>query len=63
MALSVTDPTSLALPFASWTLDRLAAYLHNVKRIPMSRPRIGKLLAAGGALRRRSLRPPSPRPS
>ena len=42
----MTDPKSLGLPFASWTLDRLAAHLHEVKRIPMSRARIGKLLAA-----------------
>jgi transposase len=48
VALSLTDPKSLDLPFASWTLDRLAAYLHEVKRIPMSRARIGKLLAAEG---------------
>jgi transposase len=48
VALSLTDPRSLDLPFASWTLDRLTAYLHEVKRIPMSRARIGKLLAAEG---------------
>ena len=46
VALSLTDPRSLDLPFASWTLDRLRAYLHEVERIPMSRARIGKLLAA-----------------
>ena len=46
VALSLTDPRSLELPFASWTLDRLTAYLHEVKRIPMSRARIGKLLVA-----------------
>jgi transposase len=48
VALSLTDPQSLELPFASWMLDRLAAYLHEVKRIPMSRARIGKLLVAKG---------------
>jgi transposase len=48
VALSLTDPQSLDLPFASWTLDRLTAYLHEVKRIPMSRARIGKLLVAEG---------------
>ena len=48
VALSLTAPKSLELPFASWTLDRLAAYLHEVRRIPMSRARIGKLLAAEG---------------
>ena len=48
VALSLTDPRSLDLPFASWTLDRLTAYLHEVKRIAMSRARIGKLLVAEG---------------
>jgi transposase len=48
VALALTAPKRLDLPFASWTLDRLAAYLHEVKRIPMSRARIGKLLAAEG---------------
>ena len=48
VALSLTDPRSLDLPFASWTLDRLRAYLHEVKGIPMSRARIGKLLVAEG---------------
>jgi transposase len=48
VALSLTDPQSLDLPFASWTLDRLAAYLHEVRHIPISRARIGKLLAAEG---------------
>src|SRR5262249_20611986 len=31
VALSRTAPQTLDLPFASWTLDRLAAYLHDVK--------------------------------
>jgi transposase len=48
VALSLTDPRSLDLPFASWTLDRLTAYLHDVRRLPMSRARIGKLLVAEG---------------
>jgi transposase len=48
VALALTDPQSLGLPFASWTLDRLTAYLHEVKRLPMSRARIGKLLVAEG---------------
>ncbi len=28
IAASLTDPQSLGLPFASWTLDRLTAYLN-----------------------------------
>jgi transposase len=48
VGLSLTDPRSLDLPFASWTLDRLTAYLHEVKRIPIRRARIGKLLVAEG---------------
>ncbi len=48
VALALTVPRSLDLPFASWTLDRLTAYLHEVKRMPMSRARIGKLLVAEG---------------
>src|SRR4051795_2928813 len=28
IAASMTDPTSLGLPFACWTLDRLQAYLN-----------------------------------
>src|SRR3712207_1888970 len=31
IATALTDPRSLDLPFASWTLDRLAAYLHEQK--------------------------------
>jgi transposase len=48
VALSLTDPRGLDLPFASWTLDRLTAYLHEAKRIPMSRAQVGKLLVAEG---------------
>lgn len=48
VALSLTDPRSLDLPFASWTLDRLTAYLHEVKHISMSRAQVGKLLVAEG---------------
>ncbi len=48
VALSLTDPRSLGLPFASWTLDRLRAYLHEVRGVPISRARIGKLLVAEG---------------
>jgi transposase len=48
IALSLTDPRSLGLPFACWTLDRLTAYLNEVVGLPISRARIGKLLVAEG---------------
>ena len=48
VALSLTDPQTVELPFASWTLDRLAAYLNEVKGIPIKRSRISELLIAEG---------------
>jgi transposase len=48
IATSLTDPTTLGLPFASWTLDRLAAYLQEVKGITIKRTRINELLLAEG---------------
>jgi transposase len=48
VAASLTDPQALGLPFGSWTLDRLAAYLHEAKGIAMSRSRIGEILQAEG---------------
>jgi transposase len=48
IAASLTDPQDLGLPFASWTLDRLAAYLHETQGIPMQRSRIGEILQAEG---------------
>jgi transposase len=48
IALALTDPQTLALPFACWTLDRLAAYLHEVKGISIKRSRIDELLVAEG---------------
>jgi transposase len=48
IALSLTDPRSLGLPFASWTLDRLAAYLNEHKGIAIKRTRIDELLLAEG---------------
>ena len=36
------------LPFASRTLDRLAAHLHEAKGIPIGRSRIGAILQAEG---------------
>lgn len=48
IAASLTDPQTLGLPFASWTLDRLAAYLHEEKGIAMQRSRLGEVLHAEG---------------
>lgn len=48
IAASLTDPQVLDLPFASWTLDRLAAYLHESKGITMKRSRIGEILQREG---------------
>src|SRR5262245_61826347 len=35
IATSLTNPQALGLPFARWTLDRLAAYLHDYRGIAM----------------------------
>jgi transposase len=48
IATALSDPQSLGLPFASWTLDRLATYLAEQKGITMKRSRIGELLLAEG---------------
>jgi transposase len=48
IAASLTDPQALGLPFASWTLDRLAAYLHETNGIAIKRSRIGTILQAEG---------------
>jgi transposase len=48
IATSLTDPQSLGLPFAGWTLDRLQAYLNEVKAIPIRRSRIDEILLAEG---------------
>jgi len=48
IALALTDPQTLGLPFASWTLDRLAAYLHEARGLPIKRSRIRELLIAEG---------------
>jgi transposase len=45
---SLTKPADLGLPFAAWTLDRLAAYLQEAKGIPIKRTRIDEILAAEG---------------
>lgn len=48
IAASLTDPQTLGLPFACWTLDRLAAYLNEEQKIAIKRSRIDELLIAEG---------------
>jgi transposase len=48
LATSLTPPEHLGLPFASWTLDRLAAYVNEHKAIAIKRSRIDDLLIAEG---------------
>jgi transposase len=48
VAASLTDPQTLGLPFAAWTLDRLAAYLAEEQGIPIKRSRISEVLRAEG---------------
>jgi transposase len=48
IAASLTKPDDLGLPFGSWTLDRLTAYLHETKDLVISRSRIGEILQTEG---------------
>jgi transposase len=48
VATALSNPSTLGLPFACWTLDRLATYLEEVKGIPMKRSRIDELLITEG---------------
>ena len=48
IAASLTKPDTLGLPFGSWTLDRLQAYLSEARGIPIKRTRIDELLLAEG---------------
>ena len=48
VAASLTAPQELSLPFSSWTLDRLAAYLNEERGIAIKRSRIGEILQAEG---------------
>ena len=48
LAAALTKPTDLGLPFGSWTLDRLAAYLQEQRGIAMKRSRIDEILIAEG---------------
>jgi transposase len=53
IATALTDPRALDLPFASWTLDRLAAYLNERREIAIKRSRIDEILRAEGLRWRR----------
>ena len=48
IATALTEPKSLDLPFASWTLDRLAAYLNEHEGIAIKRSRIDEILLREG---------------
>lgn len=48
LAAALSKPLDLGLPFASWTLDRLEAYLGEEKGLPIKRSRIDELLIAEG---------------
>ena len=47
IAAALSRPAELGLPFASWTLDRLVAYLGE-KGIGMKRSRVSEVLLAEG---------------
>lgn len=48
VAASLTRPDELGLPFGSWTLDRLAAYLREERGVAIGRSRIATLLHEEG---------------
>lgn len=48
IATALTTPSTLDLPFACWTVDRLAAYLADVKALPMKRSRIDAVVLKEG---------------
>jgi transposase len=48
IAASLTNPRDLGQPFASWTLDRLATFLHEERGIAIKRSRIGEILQREG---------------
>ena len=48
VAANLSDPRELGLPFASWTLDRLEAYLNGERGIPIKCSRIWEFLQAEG---------------
>lgn len=48
IAAALTKPDELGLPFGSWTLDRLQAYLYEHKGIAIKRSRIDEILLDEG---------------
>jgi transposase len=48
IAVALSSPQKLELPFAAWTLDRLEQYLNERRGITIKRSRIGDLLLAEG---------------
>lgn len=48
VALARTKPDALGLPFGRWTMDRLAAYVHEQRGIRMKRTRIAEVLLREG---------------
>ena len=48
VATALTDPQALDLPFPSWTLDRLVAYLSEHRGIAMRRSRLSEVLLTEG---------------
>jgi transposase len=48
VAASLTKPDDLGLPFGSWTLDRLEAYMSEQKEVPIKRSRIQEILVEEG---------------
>jgi transposase len=48
VATALTKPQTLGLPFASWTLDRLQAYLAETKGLAMKRSRLDEVLLTEG---------------
>ena len=48
IATALTNPQQLHQPFACWTLDRLATYLNEERKIAIKRSRIDELLLAEG---------------
>lgn len=48
IATALTKPDTLGVPFGSWTLDRLEAYLNEEKGIAIKRSRIDEILIAEG---------------
>lgn len=48
IAAALTNPRVLGLPFGSWTLSRLEAYLNEERGIAIKRSRIDEILVAEG---------------